>query len=55
MFNICDQILDNGSKSHMNFGLFKNILYNADVFREYFFNVLDNFSFEVLTKIIWKA
>jgi len=32
------------------FGVFKDILYNADVFLEYFCDVLDNFSFEVYTK-----
>jgi len=42
--SICDQILDNGSKSHM---------YNADLFPEYFFDALDNFSLEVPTKF-WK-
>jgi len=51
MINICDQILDSGSKSHMLFGAFKGILYNTDVFLDYFFDVLDNFSFEVHPKL----
>jgi len=35
----------------------EGILYNTDVFLEYFFDALDNFSFEVHTKleISWKT
>jgi len=44
-YNIFDQILDNGSESHMCFGG------NADVFLKYFFDVIENFSLEVHTKL----
>jgi len=32
-------------------GVFKGILYNAVVFPEHFFDYLNNFSFEVYTKL----